>query len=350
MHDDIIILDAYPNTDAKIEVLKKCILQLKKVGKEILVVSHYPIDIEIQNLVDYYIYDKRNNLIYQNDYLDYINRATPKYWYGCSQFDFYSYTGNVYIHFFAIYQAMEVSFKFAKNLGKKYCYFMEGDSIISDEDLHQFDDIKDRVLSKNKIAYFQYNTNFDAYSTLFFFLNLDVFLNIFNFVKTKEEYLKLYSPRFFLEAVLTNALESLHKNNLIEFDNCINTQFKLFPNSLMNQFDSSEGTSDRFQKSDIVLDNDNKLILMSICHIDEELQYSVSITSEQYNENLTYIMRGKNTYHWKQIIDFLNQPIENGRVQVSIKKDDISYDVLDVNINQTKLMSRRGYIQWHPTA
>ena len=348
MSDDIIILDVYPNTDIKIEILKKCIYQLKKIDKEILIISHYPISIEIQQLVDYYIYDKRNELIYQNDYLKYIDKTTSKYWYGCQTFDFYSYTGNVYIHFFAIYQAMEVAFKFVKNLGKKYCYFMEGDSIISDLDLHQFNDIKDRVTLKNKVAYFQYNTNFVAYSTLFFFLNLDVFLNIFNFIKTKEEYITLYSPRFFLEAVMTKAFDSLHSTGLIEFDECINTQFKLFPNSLMNQSDSSEGTSDRFQKSDVVVDNNNDLIIMSICHINEDIQYFLSISNDVYNENLTYTMNGKNTHHWKQITNIFNDAIKNARIQLSIKKDDILYDVLDMKIDDIELIKKRGYIQWHP--
>ena len=147
---------------------------------------------------------------------------------------------------------------------------------------------------------------------------------------------------------MTKAFDSLHSTGLIEFDECINTQFKLFPNSLMNQSDSSEGTSDRFQKSDVVVDNNNDLIIMSICHINEDIQYFLSISNDVYNENLTYTMNGKNTHHWKQITNIFNDAIKNARIQLSIKKDDILYDVLDMKIDDIELIKKRGYIQWHP--
>ena len=46
------------------------IKQLKKTGKEIYVASHCPIPIEIQEMIDGSIYDKRNELIDQERVLD----------------------------------------------------------------------------------------------------------------------------------------------------------------------------------------------------------------------------------------------------------------------------------------
>jgi hypothetical protein len=62
MKRDLIIIGSYPNTKLSEEVLIKCISSLKD-KFDIALATHYPVDKEIQNLVDYYIYDSYNHLI-----------------------------------------------------------------------------------------------------------------------------------------------------------------------------------------------------------------------------------------------------------------------------------------------
>lgn len=57
------VITTYCNTPQKIVELKKCIENLKKFNIDILIHAHYPLDLDIQNSVTYYIYDSTNPVI-----------------------------------------------------------------------------------------------------------------------------------------------------------------------------------------------------------------------------------------------------------------------------------------------
>jgi len=56
-------ITSYCDTPKKVDDLKKCINGLKRFDTDILIVAHYPLDLEIQTLVKYYIYDSSNPVI-----------------------------------------------------------------------------------------------------------------------------------------------------------------------------------------------------------------------------------------------------------------------------------------------
>jgi autotransporter strand-loop-strand O-heptosyltransferase len=61
--EDVIILDCFPNTSDKEEMVRGQIEKLRKaVNADICLVSHYPASVELQRLVDYYVYDETNPL------------------------------------------------------------------------------------------------------------------------------------------------------------------------------------------------------------------------------------------------------------------------------------------------
>ena len=62
----LFIIDTYPKTEKQIQLLKDCINSVTPIGWDILIVSHYPIPTEIQNMVTYSIYDKNNLFIPEN--------------------------------------------------------------------------------------------------------------------------------------------------------------------------------------------------------------------------------------------------------------------------------------------
>ena len=57
------VITTYCDTPKKVEELKKCIENVKQFKIDILIHAHYPLDVEIQNLVKYYIYDESNPVI-----------------------------------------------------------------------------------------------------------------------------------------------------------------------------------------------------------------------------------------------------------------------------------------------
>lgn len=57
------VITSYCNTYDRVEELKKCINNLKMFNIDILIHAHYPLDLEIQKSVTYYIYDSTNPVI-----------------------------------------------------------------------------------------------------------------------------------------------------------------------------------------------------------------------------------------------------------------------------------------------
>jgi hypothetical protein len=73
MQEECIILGTYPNIKDRVQWTKDTINSLKPLGRKIILVSHYPVDQEIQGMVDYYIYDKHNPLTHHSYYTRFYN-------------------------------------------------------------------------------------------------------------------------------------------------------------------------------------------------------------------------------------------------------------------------------------
>ena len=66
--DEIIIIGTFPNLQSRVQLTKDTINSLKPLGRDIMLLSHYPVDEEIQRMVDYYIYDGNNPLTFHSYY------------------------------------------------------------------------------------------------------------------------------------------------------------------------------------------------------------------------------------------------------------------------------------------
>jgi hypothetical protein len=73
-----IIITTYPDTIKRKNLTLDCINSFKKLNRKIILVSHYPVSLEIQKEVDYYIYDK-NNMMIPNSYYNKFYSNTEKY-------------------------------------------------------------------------------------------------------------------------------------------------------------------------------------------------------------------------------------------------------------------------------
>jgi len=73
MQEECIILGTYPNIKDRVQWTKDTINSLKPLGRKIILVSHYPVDQEIQGMVDYYIYDAHNPLTHHSYYTRFYN-------------------------------------------------------------------------------------------------------------------------------------------------------------------------------------------------------------------------------------------------------------------------------------
>ena len=65
---ELIIVGTWPNLESRVQLTKDTINSLKPLGRKIMLLSHYPVDEDIQKMVDYYIYDKHNPLTHHSYY------------------------------------------------------------------------------------------------------------------------------------------------------------------------------------------------------------------------------------------------------------------------------------------
>ena len=71
-HKELIVIGTYPDTKVREDLTIACIESARKLGRDIMLVSHYPVELHVQKMVDYYVYDAHNPLTHHS----YYNRFT----------------------------------------------------------------------------------------------------------------------------------------------------------------------------------------------------------------------------------------------------------------------------------
>jgi autotransporter strand-loop-strand O-heptosyltransferase len=227
-NDDIFIIDSWPDNESKENDLVGLIKILKIYNIPILLTGHYPIKPEIQKMVDYYLFDKDNPILTQDQFDEYsVNSGR------------WTTMGDVHIdnkykfhHDYAIWITMKNAFNFAKFLGKKNIHFFEYDSLPNPvqyrqafmEKIGQFDAVlyeyhKDSAVDKH----------FGAYCATFIFsIKTDIAIQVIDLIKTKKEYYQNRPQGWQLERNFLNHLKKITNNIFISpyiaNDNELNTQ------------------------------------------------------------------------------------------------------------------------------
>lgn len=77
-NNELIVIGTYPNTKIREDLTVQCIKSAKKLGRPIMLVSHYPVHKDIQKMVDHYVYDAHNPLTHHS-YYNRFTRSTDEY-------------------------------------------------------------------------------------------------------------------------------------------------------------------------------------------------------------------------------------------------------------------------------
>ncbi len=75
---ELVVIGTYPDTSVRKDLTMKSIISAKKLGRSIMLVSHYPVPNYIQQTVDYYVYDAHNPLTHHS-YYNRFTRNTDEY-------------------------------------------------------------------------------------------------------------------------------------------------------------------------------------------------------------------------------------------------------------------------------
>jgi hypothetical protein len=192
---------------------------------DIALVSHYPVDIEMQKMVKYYIYDERNDM---------VPECTPTYvWFDCSRFYFeLSNDSSTRMHHsFAVFLSMTNAVKMLKEHYDSF-FYIESDCTLSDTDVQKLKDFKILSEENKKDATFFMFVNFLA--TWTFYCKMDFFKNTFTFTNTPEEYVSeckkinsygILEDYFFKKVQEKNLFDKIHFINgtVTDIDSYFNT-------------------------------------------------------------------------------------------------------------------------------
>jgi hypothetical protein len=217
---EIILLGTWPNLDSRIKLTKDTIDSLKPLGRKIMLLSHYPVDADIQRMVDYYIYDEHNPLTYHSYYTR-----------------FYRYTDDFHAEIninglknsnqsLTVLINLFNGAKAAKALGYETFFYTTYDVILDPRDIPQVEKAFD-INAKEPYMYKAYlsslNTPFGkGIQTNGMAFDINFFLNTFDDVRTAIDYnniCKNIGSQNFLEDYLVKKLNGLEKEYYIENNN-----------------------------------------------------------------------------------------------------------------------------------
>ena len=227
--DDIFVVGCWPDTEEKENDLIDCIQRLKEFnGIPILLASHYPVKPEIQKMVDFYLFDKDNPLLFANEYPMYQMKSAM--WAETGQYKLESKTK--FHHDYAIWVLMQKAFKFCDNLGKKRVHYLEYDNLIDTFQYRQ--SFLEKAVNHDAVIYEYHknsssNLNLTEYmATYIFSAKTEILLKMMSEINSKWEYFHNRPGGFQLERIFLSYLKKytndVYVSPYVANDNELNTQ------------------------------------------------------------------------------------------------------------------------------
>ena len=190
--DSVAVIMSHANTPVRKKLLKDCLRSIK-IPK--ILSSNYPVEADVQELCDWVVYSKENELLHSDEFEKY--NVNYVYWH-------LDANGNKIIepfnfeHGYAAYCLTRNGLEIAKKLNKKIVHIINYDYIISEKTLEE----NENTLKNNDIIFYSQihgDDNCNAYCSAFISSKTDVLYAYFNKYKTKENYYRSISGFNILE-------------------------------------------------------------------------------------------------------------------------------------------------------
>ena len=178
---ELVVIGTYPNTAVRRAMTHDCIGSHRKLWRDILLVSHYPADKELQQAVDYYIYDDHNPMIEHSYYNQFTKRSDEHY-------IEMKIDGDVNQSLCVLTNIMN-AYKFAKANGYTHIYYNTFDVTLNKLDIPTVDDCFDKMGDEWKAVLGTLDTPFGkGIQTNGMFLSVEIIDKFLDDVRTKEDY------------------------------------------------------------------------------------------------------------------------------------------------------------------
>jgi hypothetical protein len=228
---NLIGITCYPINETQVKMLNDCIDSLKPLGYDIMVLSHYPIDMDIQKKVNFVHYDSDNPFLPLE--MNQHNFLVTEF------FESKVFNSG---HALAISKNMNTLFNFAQNMDYDYCICVEFDCKFNEDDILKISTLINNMKLNNKkatvfnptnhiVASCHYENDGPNYcETCFFISQPKFFLDTFRPPRNINEWLN-NDMCYTLEITLCNKLK--HFESDVEFINSYSNEY--FSKSDMNQ-------------------------------------------------------------------------------------------------------------------
>ena len=127
--EEVLIIGTYPNLKSRVQLTKDTILSMKALGRKIILISHYPVDAEIQKMVDFYLFDAYNPLTHHSYYTRFYRHTND--FHVDIQINGLKHSNQSLTVLINLFTAT----KFAKDLGFKRLFYSTYDVILDERDI-----------------------------------------------------------------------------------------------------------------------------------------------------------------------------------------------------------------------
>lgn len=331
--EEVIIIGTYPNLKSRVQLTKDTIISLKPLGRKIMLISHYPVDQEIQRMVDFYIYDSHNPLCHHSYYTKFF-RHTNEYHLDMNINGLKHSNQSL-----TVLVNMVTSAKFAKDLGYKRFFYITYDVILNAKDIPTVETSFENVAGSNTAYLGSLNTPFGkGVETNGMTFDVDYFLNLVDDVRTPEDYNRACEnagSHNFLEDYMSKKISS-KLNEIVYIHNEEQTL-------LVNSGRGVASNSEYYSIVPIDKEENKYMFYFYTYNVDDRKVKVVMLEdgSEFYNGSFQI---SKSREFRKEII-YNKKPIE---IILEFYDDDVMYKRETYNINERNLGTYRntGYFKW----
>jgi len=312
LDEELIIIGTYPNLKERVNLTKKTIESMKSLGRKIMLVSHYPVDDEIQRMVDYYIYDAHNPLTHHSYYTKFYNDTS--HYYAEININGLKDTNQS----LTVLTNMYNGFKAAKQLGYKRVFYNTYDVIVDLRDLQMIE----TAFASGKNAYLATlpTPMGKGIQTNGMMFDIDYFLNTFDDTADAKEYNRIceqIGAQNFLEDYLSKRIN----DDNVEI--VTNEQETLLIHSGLGTSSNSEyysivpivGKPNNYMFYFFTYNVDHRTIYVTIGDVDKRIQVA-------------------KTREWMYPFKFNGDPID---IQLDFYDGDHCYKIEKYNLNKNNL-------------
>lgn len=306
---NLVIVNYYINTPQKEELLYNTLLQLNKLGHDVLLVGNSILTSErVLSLCNHHIYTDDNFLLPKEN--------SPYIWYS---------DGNecVNVHLkgiaYVIVKKLNLALNFAKNLDYDKFLFLEFDNIFHDDELRKVEGIFETLKEKQAFfCKFGYEENLLGFETIIFGGDVKFFVENIPLPNSYEKWVNTFP----YSGQATNVLERMFP---IVFSNHMD-QIEFIPMSIRNYFPLSQIDAFSFSKDIHIIENADIPTYPLLFIVGDGENYKVTIDGIVVGDNI--IERGL----WgKYYFDITNKSTS---ITVTKGQDVEQYVISESNIQQ----------------